>query len=215
MARPSMWGFRFKTLDLGTPEEYFDGLQKPFKEAATETMRETGLLAKTKLRAQAKARFRNRPGKGASRFENAFGAWAYPKKGKPASFDPAATIQANASWAPIFEEGMPKEIRPAMRRFLAIPMEDAENLGLANPVGAGRFPKRASQTARARTAYHTFVTETDKGLFVTGKRGDDTLWLFKLVPIVRENSRISLRRISEEALDSMPGLFAKAMAQAQ
>jgi hypothetical protein len=216
MAKLSRFGFRFKSISLPEIEEFFDeNMETPLKTAATRSFETASVIARTKLRTQVRRNFKNRL-TGKARFEKSFNAWAYPDKSKAkVSMRPAVTIQANPSWAEIFEEGRPKTVRPAVSRFLAIPTDEAEKRGLAK-VGEGRgWNRRLSQTSEAKGIGPTAVVKTDKGLFLTAKDGDETLFLFKLVREAREQRRISLMDISDEAMDRIPGLFSAALAKAQ
>jgi hypothetical protein len=214
MAKLSNFGFRFKALSLPEIEDFFDDtMQTPLKTAATRSFASAAIIAEKRLRTQVRRNFRNKL-TGKARFEKAFNAWAYPDKAR-VSLRPAVTVQANPSWAEIFEEGRPKTVRPAVARFLAIPTVEAEKRGL-DKVGEGRgWNRRLSQTSEAKGIGPTAVVKTDKGLFLTAKDGDETLFLFKLVREAREQRRISLMDISEEAMDRIPGLFSTALARAQ
>lgn len=214
MAKLSRFGFRFKSLSLPEIEEFFDDtMQTPLKKAATHSFAGAARIAQARLRAQVRMKFRNRL-TGKARFEKSFGAWAYPK-GHDVSLRPGVTVQANPAWADIFEEGMPKTVRPAVKRFLAIPTEEAEKRGLAT-VGIGRgWNRRLSQTDDARRIGPTAVVKTDNGLFLTAKKADETLFLFKLVREAHEQKRLSVMDISEAAMDRIPGLFSAALARAQ
>lgn len=216
MVKLSRFGFRFKSISLPEIEEFFDDtMQTPMKTAATRSFEAASVIARAKLRAQVRRNFKNRL-TGKARFEKAFNTWAYPDKGKATvSMRPAVTVQANPSWAEIFEEGMPKTVHPAVRRFLAIPTEEAEKRGL-DKVGIGRgWNRRLSQTEDARRIGPTAVVKTDNGLFLTAKKGDETLFLFKLVREAQEQRRISLMDISEEAMNKIPGLFSIALERAK
>lgn len=206
--------FRFEAADLPEIERFFDeNMQDPMKAAATHAFADVAALAQKRLRNQVKTRFRDRMTK-QSPFEKSFKAWAYPKA-PDISMRPAVTVQANPVWAEIFEEGRPKTVRPAVKRFLAIPTEEAEKRGL-DKVGAGRgWNRRLSQTADARRIGDTAVVETDKGLFVTAMQGQERLFLFKLVRQIEEPRLLSLMDISKNSLDALPGLFSIALAKTQ
>jgi hypothetical protein len=213
MAKLSEFGFRFRALDV--PEEFFDERQDDLKKAATFTMRDAAALAKRRLRTQVRMKFKNHGG--ASKFENSFNAWAYPdrKKTPKNSLSPKATIQANASWADIFEEG--GDISPKRGLFMAIPTKIAEDAGLATANFGRGWRRRDSQTgARTRAKFgKTFSVKTRNGLFVAASRGGRTLFLFSLVKRVHENRRLSLRDYALQAFNKMPGLFEQAIERSQ
>lgn len=206
--------WRFRALSLPEIEKYFDReMQDPLKTAATRSFERVAEIAKVRLRAQVRRKFRSRL-RGKARFEKAFNTWAYPK-GEKISLHPAVTVQANPSWAEIFEEGQDKTVQPAVKKFLAIPTDEAEKRNLTT-VGIGRgWNRRLSQTEDARRIGPTEVVKTDKGLFLTAKDGDETLFLFTLVREVEEKNRLSLGDISQSSLDRLPGLFSAALAKAK
>lgn len=207
MATNSYFGFEFTR--LMDPEEFFEELQDPLKHAATEGMRDVADTAKRRLRASVARNFDNHL-TGLAKFENAYNVWAYPdrKKTSKDSLRPGVTVQGNPTWAEIFEEG--GTVTPAKSSFLAIPMRDAQERGLAS-VGQGRgHARRISMTKEARARFGgTEVVKTDKGLFVTAKEAGKTLWLFQLVRSVHERKRTRLVDIAEQAMDLLPAKFAK------
>lgn len=206
------WAFR--ALSLPEIEKYFDReMQDPLKIAATRSFERVAEIAKVRLRAQVRQKFRNRL-TGKARFEKAFNTWAYPR-GRKISLHPAVTVLANPSWAEIFEEGLEKTVQPAVKRFLAIPTAEAERRGLDKYDSGRGWSRRLSQTEAAERIGPTAVVKTDKGLFLTARDGDETLFLFRLVREVREKNRLSLGDISSSSLDRLPGLFSAALAKAQ
>lgn len=200
----------FKT--LVDPEEYFDELKHPIGRAVTAAMRDVSAIAKEAVRADVRRNFRSHRG-GKARFEHTFRSYDFPDEKKHPgrfSYGPAATIQANPSWAHIFEDG--GIIRPARSGFLAIPTKEAEKRGL-HEVGQGRgHSRRLSQTDKARRMFgQLFPIQVQEGEFeetyLAAKEGEETLFLFNLRPWTRQKKRVSLERRAAEAFKLLPTKF--------
>lgn len=192
---------------LVAPEEYFEELKHPIGRAVTAAMRDVSDTAKTVIREDVRRNFKNRMG-GGSKFENSFRVYDFPagKTGK-FSYSPAATIQANPSWAEIFEDG--GRIEPSRAGFLAIPTKDAEKRGLheVNDGGRGKA-RRLSQTDKARRLFgDLFVVEHDEETYLAAKIEEETVFLFNLRAWTREKKRVSLERRSREAFRLLPEKF--------
>lgn len=195
-------GFR----ELVDPQEYFEDLKHPIGKAVTAAMRDVSDTAKTAIREDVRRRFKNHM-TGNSRFENSFRTYDFPtaRTGK-FSYSPAATIQANPSWAHIFESG--GRIEPAKAAFLAIPTKEAEKRGL-HEVGIGRqHARRLSQTDRARRLFgELFIVEADEETYLSAKIDGETVFLFNLRAWTREKKRVSIERRSREAFALLPAKF--------
>lgn len=195
-------GFR----ELLDPKEYFDDLKHPIGRAVTAAMRDVSDTAKDVIREDVVRNFKNRM-RGNSNFKNSFRAYDFPdrKTGK-FSYSPAATIQANPSWAHIFEDG--GRIEPARAGFLAIPTEEAEKRGL-HEIGSGRaHARRVSQTDKARRLFgDLFVVEDDDETYLAAKIEDETVFLFNLRRWTREKKKVSIERRSKEAFRLLPAKF--------
>jgi len=197
--------FGFK--ELVDPREYFDDLKHPIGRAVTAAMRDVSDTAKTTIRGDVRRNFKNKMG-GNSKFENSFRVYDFPS-GKTGrfSYSPAATIQANPSWAHIFEDG--GRITPAKASFLAIPTAEAEKLGLhqVNDGGRGK-DRRLSQTDKARRLFgDLFVIKHEQDTFLAAKIEEETVFLFNVRPWTRQKKRVSLERRSREAFRLLPAKF--------
>lgn len=207
MAKKNL-GFTIDFKELVDPQEYFEELKHPIGRAVTDAMRDVSEAAKQLVRDDVRRKFRNRM-KGNSKFENSFRVFDFPnEKRNPGkfSYSPAATIQANPSWADIFEEG--GRIDPVQAAFLAIPTKEAEKRGL-HEVGSGRrHARRLSQTDKARRLFgELFVVEHDEETYLAAKEKEETIFLFNLRAWTREKKRISIERRSREAFRLLPAKF--------
>lgn len=198
----------FKT--LVDPKEYFDDLKHPIGRAVTDAMRDVSESAKEVIREDVRRNFRNRM-TGKSHFDKSFRNYDYPhKKSGQFSYSPAATLQANASWADVFEEG--GYIWPSKAKALAIPTRDAEKLGLHEVYNGRGGMKRLSQVQRAEQMFgDLFTVEKDEETYLAAKdkKTDETIFLFNLRPWTKQKKRISLERRSREAFALLPAKFKK------
>lgn len=191
--------------ELVDPKEYFEELKHPLGRAVTAAMRDVSDAAKHLIREDVRRNFKNRMA-GNSKFENSFRVYDHPGRKDRFSYSPAATIQANPSWAEVFEEG--GVILPAKAQFLAIPTKDAEKRGL-HQVGGGRgWSRRLSQTDKARRLFgDLFVVEHEEEVYLAAKEEEETIFLFNLRAWTRQRKRVSLERRSREAFRLLPAKF--------